>query len=61
MFIRFDGGYRFDVYLHDYLVKKKMHKTAEIFKNESRLDVTDRVGNVLFRTGSYFMPLLFIF
>ncbi|XP_059440145.1 transcriptional corepressor LEUNIG-like isoform X2 [Corylus avellana] len=34
----------FDVYLHDYLVKKKMHKTAEIFKNEARLDVTDRVA-----------------
>jgi hypothetical protein len=48
------------MYLHDYMVKKKMHKTAAIFKKEA--DICDNpVGNVLFLTGSYFMSLLFLF
>jgi hypothetical protein len=59
-FESFDGGYRFDMYLHDYMVKKKMYKTAAIFKKEA--DICDNpVGKVLFLAGSYFMSLLFLF
>lgn len=29
------GFYRFDYFLHDYMVKRNMHMTAEIFREEA--------------------------
>lgn len=60
VFIFVDRGDRFELYLHDYMVKRKMHKTAAIFRNESNLGDTD-VGNVLFLTRLLTLYVIFFF
>ncbi|KAG7959018.1 hypothetical protein I3843_10G050400 [Carya illinoinensis] len=38
-----DAGKMFELYLHDYMVKRKMHKTAAIFRNEANVGDTQVV------------------
>lgn len=40
------GYYRFELYLLDYMVKKNMHKTAQIFRKEAKV-CNNPVGNVI--------------
>lgn len=49
------GYYRFELYLLDYMVKKNMHKTAQIFRKEAQV-CNNPVGNVVF----LYMLLLYI-
>lgn len=37
---------RLDVYIHDYLLKRKLHASAKAFMNEGKV-ATDPVGNVI--------------
>lgn len=41
--------YRLDVYIYDYLVKKKLHATAKSFMTEGKV-APDPVGNVLYQS-----------
>lgn len=36
--------YRLDLYVHDYMVKKNMHKTAAIFRKEADVYSESPVG-----------------
>lgn len=38
--------YRLDVYIHDYLLKRKLHNSAKAFMAEGKV-ATDPVGNVV--------------
>lgn len=39
---------RLDVYIHDYLLKRKLHASAKAFMTEGKV-ATDPVGNVVIR------------
>lgn len=38
------GGYRLELYLHDYFVKHNMHETAETFRKEVNVEASHSVG-----------------
>ena len=44
-FVFFGSCYRLDVYIHDYLLKRKLHASAKAFMTEGKV-ATDPVGNV---------------
>ena len=52
VFAFFGSCYRLDVYIHDYLLKRKLHASAKAFMTEGKV-ATDPVGNVCKLTQLY--------